>query len=760
MKTIDQTNSYFSKYLSIFFTVLFISSSLLKANDFSGNTLTIYNYFAAGNLGDTIKSIHSNFSDISALYVRDGVLNDDDIYWVRDNLTNLRIFIVTTDATVQEGLFPEDAFLNHPNLYECFLKPVTVIGANAFKGCSNLSTYYSDQLNQIGDSAFAGCTNFWKIRISAPEPPAVGTGVFNNCHFYRQFRLPFEGKIACQAVDDGNTNDNYWYGFELVVPFENNVTIDYGFTTGRLSKTVSAHRSDLSAITKLLITEGVLNNTDVYWIRDNLPNLEFLTIDEDATFSTNGIPDNAFKNHPSLQFIFIPNAPIVGDNAFEQCVNLVTVDLSSATTLGDYAFKNCFNCSQLYLNKNTPPLIGTGTFDGCTAEGRIIDLNSQSDLNAYRAIDDGNTNDNYWYGWEIEGGGSTVIRVNTDEGGNLDWGVPSTWDTIYENVNGAFFWNGEDWMVNDTYGHMYFEDTRVGGMRIGNYGGVDYLIPTDTTIDNGRTIGGYTIAVEEYQYSVMAKDSGTYTYTGIKYSIFQPDGTTIELYSRGNGNGADSAYFDVVLKDTSPGPGITTFKEGGIVSDATGFTMFKAIENSIIDSLVKGRLVTTDLTNHRNRYFIDTNGGNEMGGMSYILETQRLPPPNTIEFSELCRTYISEFAVHFKNDYGQLESFKIVPLLLSETYIPPTVAGNKSIYNFTDSRLVIYPNPTTDILKFKCIGTDMTTQLSVYDMNGRVKIAKNSFSANNIDVTSLNPGVYFLVIETKEKKYRARFIKK
>ena len=337
--------------------------------------------------------------------------------------------------------------------------------------------------------------------------------------------------------------------------------------------------------------------------------------------------------------------------------------------------------------------------------------------------------------------GTTVIQVNTDEGGDVDTGTSSTWDNNYENVNGAMFWNGEKWVVNDTYGHMYFQDLRTNE-RIGNYGdnwgdtahkfdgslGSDETIsnlwaqysddvdaynaamtqynadlaaynaalaaydpndpnavaptpPTQPTAPNAPisgqnvtgnssapvTIGGYTITETVYSYSI-GEDGGTggiYAYQNVEYKIEQPDGTTIYLKSRGSGQGTgtDTAYFNVYIEDTE---GNTNAMRG----DPVWFTynnMDSATARNQMDGLsssnVSGNLPTVGAD-----YWIDTNGGSEMGGMTYKMETNGIGTPNT---TNLGSSFPTGFSIQFKNDAGELEEINFTPKIINETYIPP-----------------------------------------------------------------------------------------
>lgn len=760
----------------IFITVISMLSGFtfsVKANDFTNSTLTIDEDFASGTLEIVIGTVNSDFSDIKALCIQKGTLDTADIFWVRDSLPNLANLLVIYDASFANNSLPENSMSNHQKIKTCTLPKTTTIGKNAFRGCKNLSEVDIYSVESIGDSAFAGCPVLWKLEPGATNPPSVGRGAFEGCHYYRQIRLPYEGKQNYMAVDDGNKNDMYWYGFELLVPHENKVEIS-GFETGFLSATIRSHQSNLNNITSLFISGGQLNSADIFWIRDSLVHLGYLTINEDATFTNNLVPANALKNCTNLFLIIVSTATKIGEHAFDGCTNLISADVSAASEIGDFAFKNCHHCVQLLLTDN-PPDIGTNTFTGCTAANKYIDLSSTSNSSAFKAVNDGNTNDSYWHGWELQWGGSTVIQVNTDEGGNIDLGMPNAWDSVYENVNGAFFWNGEDWNVNDTYGHMFFQDLRENGIiingnrsdynystRTGNYSGINTVIPSETTVGIGRIIYGYIISAENYSYTVNAQNGGVYFYNGIKYTISQPDGTKIGAYSRGNGNGAGNAYFEIVFEDTSPGPGITTFREGGVVSDATGFSPGEAIENPMNDSLVTGRLVTTDTTNHKNRYFLDINGGHEMGGMSYIIETTYLPQPKTDEAYKMAATYINRFSVHFKNGEGRLESFKVSPLLISESYSPPTAISNKAIRENDRIELIIFPNPAKS--QFRVQGLKLkveNTTIEIYGLAGK-KLLEKPFPAGSenieVDVSHLENGVYLCRMIMNKKSMTKKLI--
>ncbi len=71
----------------------------------------------------------------------------------------------------------------------------------------------------------------------------------------------------------------------------------------------------------------------------------------------------------------------------------------------------------------------------------------------------------------------------------------------------------------------------------------------------------------------------------------------------------------------------------------------------------------------------------------------------------------------------------------------------------------LYPNPTADQLNFSVQGMTNTT-VTVIDMNGKLVLNTKVSSANSIDVSSLNAGVYFAQFEIDQKQVSYKFVKK
>ena len=73
-------------------------------------------------------------------------------------------------------------------------------------------------------------------------------------------------------------------------------------------------------------------------------------------------------------------------------------------------------------------------------------------------------------------------------------------------------------------------------------------------------------------------------------------------------------------------------------------------------------------------------------------------------------------------------------------------------------QISVFPNPVDDILTIKSKGE--VIKYSIYDLNGRLMNDLQISSSNKIEVSKLNPGVYFLKLLSKNKQvHTLKFIK-
>jgi len=330
--------------------------------------------------------------------------------------------------------------------------------------------------------------------------------------------------------------------------------------------------------------------------------------------------------------------------------------------------------------------------------------------------------------------GTTPIHIDIEQGGDIDTGTNSQWDSNYENVNGAMFWNGSKWVTNDTAAHAYFTDLRTGGKlnehnitnidnsklntsltdlwadyaeQVEVYNGevVQYNadlaqynadlaayqldanlpIPTPPTVPTqpnppfgGQSMydtvtttvpapPGYAITKTAYSYSIGAPDGSTYTYVAVEYKVAQPDGTTVVLKSRGSGNGESQAYFNVYVED---GKGNTTamrgdpvwFNYSGMNADTA-----KGQMDGLSSSNVRGNLPTALSGNDpRNNYYMDINGGSDMGGVTYQMNTSVV----NSKTNNLGSAFATGFSIQYTDSNGQIQEIRLSPTINQEIPIP------------------------------------------------------------------------------------------
>ena len=219
-------------------------------------------------------------------------------------------------------------------------------------------------------------------------------------------------------------------------------------------------RWDLSRVWGIEVTAGKFETTDWEWLKDNSAELsrleEFVVTDgiesvADIPTTIKGSPyfssplkklsiaklkrvgDYALQGCVSLTSVSLPDATEIGNGAFTGCVKLESVSLPAAkkigseafkgckiltsvslpvaTEIGDDAFRDCGGLKSLQLGA-TPPSVGKDAFFGCPLVRKLELLNADGTpltgdalTNAkskYKAAEDGDIEDNLWYGWAFE----------------------------------------------------------------------------------------------------------------------------------------------------------------------------------------------------------------------------------------------------------------------------------------------------------------------------------------------------------------------
>ncbi len=80
------------------------------------------------------------------------------------------------------------------------------------------------------------------------------------------------------------------------------------------------------------------------------------------------------------------------------------------------------------------------------------------------------------------------------------------------------------------------------------------------------------------------------------------------------------------------------------------------------------------------------------------------------------------------------------------------------IYLLTKEELTIYPIPVSDQLNIKTVANLENHILSVFDSTGK-RVLNQKYQTEQIDVSGLSEGLYFLQIEHKGQKRVQKFLK-
>lgn len=217
-----------------------------------------------------------------------------------------------------------DAVVNIPS--EINGTPVTTIGNAAFRDSSVTSVTIPDSVTEIGANAFAGCTNLtsvtyggdWSKLTIQSGNPAV------------------EDAVNAQLFD-----------FKFILNNTAVIVIRYNGTAADVTIPSRYKGKPVTAIDHAAFQDSAVTS---------------VTIPDSVT----AIPDDAFSYCSNLTNISIPNSvTFIGFSAFNSCTSLKSITLpSSLSTIQSYAFYNCENLKTIRIPVSVTS-IGNYAFDVC-----------------------------------------------------------------------------------------------------------------------------------------------------------------------------------------------------------------------------------------------------------------------------------------------------------------------------------------------------------------------------------------------------------
>lgn len=280
-----------------------------------------------------------------------------------------------------------DSFFKNETTMTSFTVPdnITVIGKNAFNGCSALSTINLGQVESIGAGAFkssglnevtipntvttVGSEAFYYARSLATvafaeesQLKSIGKDAFTGCSL-SEITIPDSvDEIGAGAFANTNlgtidfagmTTDMTWDDNDIVLPKDAKISCFHDSAAYRLAKThdyaillkvgydedgVTSYEADEDAI---VLIEGVSVGPNLVKIGNDAfngaENLESVVFDKNSTLESIG--KNAFKG-TNIVDIDLPQATnTIGESAFAKIPSLKSISLGGVTDIPGQAFK-------------------------------------------------------------------------------------------------------------------------------------------------------------------------------------------------------------------------------------------------------------------------------------------------------------------------------------------------------------------------------------------------------------------------------------
>ena len=303
---------------------------------------------------------------------------------------------------------PDNAFRSKSSLvYFCFPEKVTKIGSYAFENTllsgaliipndvTKIGNYAFSHTNitslqlphglkSLGERAFESCASL-SGTLSLPESlESIGLYCFTGCAMLTG-NLVLPSKLTriesfCFSACPGLTGD-------LVIPEGVTEIGDFAFSsceglTGSLTLPKGLKVLESSAFSGCLFQGELVIPNQIQVIPYNcFGSCDFSSV----VFAENSelikIEDAAFSGNWRLcEPVILPEGLLtIEGGAFYECTNIPSIVLpKSLAVIGQGAFNNCFNLSSITCKATTPPICGSGAWNGVAKDNFTVEVPEQS----------------------------------------------------------------------------------------------------------------------------------------------------------------------------------------------------------------------------------------------------------------------------------------------------------------------------------------------------------------------------------------------
>ena len=359
-----------------------------------------------GTLGQKILADGKNPAKIKNLKVS-GKICKEDFYFMRDKMEILQSINLKEAKIVgdSENEIPEAAFSEKYTLVNfVFPEVVTKIGNSAFSrttlsgaliipdDCEEIGSFafsrtnissleLSSKLKHIGRETFYYCGTLAGSLVLPESLESIGNCAFEGCGMLSG-NLVIPSKLT---TIPGNCFRGCGFTGDLIIP-DNITTIDYeafyccSFNgTLKLPKGLKRLSSTVfygCGFQGELVIPAQLQSIGSSTFSGN----KFSSIVFEEGSELVKIDGYAFSHNMLSQPVIIPEGVIsIGAGAFCSCPNLPEVVIpSTVTTIGSYAFGECYYITKMQCEATTPPVVGSGAFDGIGKENLTLEVPEES----------------------------------------------------------------------------------------------------------------------------------------------------------------------------------------------------------------------------------------------------------------------------------------------------------------------------------------------------------------------------------------------